>query len=180
VLSLSNQQEGHQGLRKSMARVESSILAPKTVEDAFLFLNTRESHLKFIPRIIEFNQTSAGTFGQVGATARGVLRYFGIHIPVDYEIIEHQPNKRLAMKGKMGPALFKDGYVLSPETDGTRITFWLELTMTGLAILFQPFAGLIGKIHAFETLRNLKRELAIWHPSANDEIASSPLSGSSQ
>ena len=143
-----------------MTRIESSILVPKTVEDAFVFLNTRESHLKFIPRITEFNQTSPGPFGQVGATLRGMLRYFGMKIPVDYEIIEHQPNKKLAMKGMMGPVLFKDGYVLSPENDGTRITFWLELTMTGLASLFKPFAGLIGKIHAYETLTLLKKQLA--------------------
>ena len=143
-----------------MARIESSILVPKTVEEAFLFLNTRESHLKFIPRITEFNQTSSGAFGQVGATVRGVLRYFGVNIPVDYEIIEHQPNQKLAMKGKMGPVLFKDGYVLSPEMGGTRITFWLDLTMTGLTILFQPFARLIGKIHAWETLTLLKKQLA--------------------
>lgn len=142
-----------------MARIESSILVPKSIDDTFAFLNTRESHLKFIPRIVEFNQTSAGAFGQVGATVRGALRYSGVSIPVDYEIIEHQPNQKLAMKGKMGPVLFKDGYVLSSTSHGTRITFWLELTMTGLSKLFQPFAGLIGKVHAWETLSNLKREI---------------------
>ena len=163
-----------------MARIESSILVPKTVEESFLFLNTRESHLKFIPRITEFNQTSVGPFGQVGATVGGVLRYFGLNISVDYEIIEHKPNKSLAMKGKMGLVLFRDGYILSPESGGTRIIFWLELTLTGLTIFFQPSARLIGKIHAWETLRNLKRELALWHPSSNEEIASSPLRSSSQ
>jgi hypothetical protein len=149
-----------------MARIELSIQVKKSVEETFAFLNTRESHLKFIPRIIEFNQTSAGAFGQVGATVRGTLRYFGMRIPVDYEIIEDQPNERLAMKGKMGPVLFRDGYVLTPDQDGTRITFSLELMMTGLTKLFQPFAGL--KMHAWETLRNLKRELE------TKEIASSP------
>ena len=153
-----------------MARIESSIQVKKSVEETFAFLNTRESHLKFIPRIIEFTQTSAGAFGQVGATVRGVLRYFGVRIPVDYEMIEHQPNERLAMKGKMGPVLFRDGYVLAPDQGGTRITFWLELMMTGLTKPLQPFAGLIGKMHAWETLRNLKRELE------PKEIASSPHS----
>ena len=142
-----------------MARIESSIFVPKPIEDAFAFLNTRESHLKFIPRIIEFNQTSGGAFGQVGATIRGVLRYFGIRIPVDYEIIEHQPNQKLAMMGRMGPVPFKDGYILSTEKDGTRILFWLELTMTGPAKLLTPFAGLVGRFHAFETLTLLKKQL---------------------
>jgi hypothetical protein len=110
-------------------------------------------------------QTSGGAFGQVGATVRGVLRYFGIRIPVDYEIIEHQPHQRLAMRGRVGPVLFKDGYILSAEKGGTRILFWLELTMSGLARLFSPFAGLIGRVHAYETLANLKKVLKTSDPS---------------
>ena len=143
-----------------MARIESGMVVSKSVEEAFAFLSNPESHRRFIPRCVEFRQTSAGAFGQIGATAKGTLNYFGIRIPVDYEIIEHQPNLRLAMKGRMGPVRFKDGYILSSGSEGTRTTFWLELTMTGLTTILQPFAGLIGKVHAWETLRNLKREIA--------------------
>jgi hypothetical protein len=157
-----------------MTRIESSILVPKPIEDVFSFLNTRESHLKFIPRITAFNQTSQGAFGQVGTTLAGMLNYFGIRIPVQYEIIEIEPNRRLAMKGQMGPVQFKDGYVLSAAEKGSQIKFWLELNPTGLTKVFSPFAKLIGKFHAWETLRNLKRELK------TKEIASSPLRGSSQ
>jgi carbon monoxide dehydrogenase subunit G len=143
-----------------MARIESGILVSKTIEEAFAFLNQPESHRKFIPRCTEFNQTSAGAFGRAGTTMKGTINYVGIRIPVDYEITEHQPNQRLTMQGTMGPVRFTDGYILSSAAGGTRITFWLELTMTGFTALFQPFAGLIGNIHAWETLRNLKREIA--------------------
>jgi hypothetical protein len=142
-----------------MTRIVSDLIVPKSIEDVFSFLNTRESHLKFIPRITAFNQTSQGTFGQVGTTVAGMLIYFGIRIPVEYEIIEVERNHRLAMKGQMGPVGFKDGYVLSAAKTGSRIRFWLELSPTGWAKVFLPFARLIGKVHAWETLRNLKREL---------------------
>jgi hypothetical protein len=79
---------------------------------------------------------------------------------VQYEIIEVEPNRQLAMKGQMGPVLFKDGYILKQNEQGTEIKFWLELMPAGWAKVFSPFMGLIGKIHAWETLRNLKRELA--------------------
>jgi hypothetical protein len=155
-----------------MARIESSIPVSKSVEAIFSFLNTRESHLKFIPRIEQFNQTSQGAFGQIGTTVSGMLNYFGIRIPVQYEIIEVEPNCRLAMKGQMGPVQFRDGYILSAAEQGSRIKFWLELNLTGWAKVFSPFAGLIGKVHAWETLRNLKRELN------NIEEIASPLRGS--
>ena len=142
-----------------MARIESSLLVSKSLESVFGFLNRSESHLKFIPRMVELRQTSRGTFGQVGTRLTGMLNYFGIRIPVQYELIEVEPIYRLAMKGQMGPVNFRDGYILSPDPKGTRIQFWLELLPTGWARLFRPFAGWIGRIHAYETLRNLKREL---------------------
>ena len=106
------------------------------------------------------SQTSQGVFGQPGTTLSGMLNYFGIRIPVQYEVIQVEPNKRLAMKGQMGPVLFKDGYILKKNGNDTEIKFWLDLLPTGWAKIFTPFAGLIGRVHAWETLRNLKRELA--------------------
>lgn len=121
--------------------------------------------------MIQLKQTSPGVFGQVGTTLSGMLKYFGIRIPVRYEIIEHEVDRRLAMKGQMGPVLFKDGYMLRKNGDGAELIFWLELAPTGWAKVFSPVMGLVGRIHAWETLRNLKRELA------TAEIAS-PLPGS--
>jgi hypothetical protein len=63
------------------------------------------------------------------------------------------------MNGRMGPVAFSDGYILIKNGAGTEIKFWLELKPVGWTKIFSPFAGLIGKIHAWETLKNLKREL---------------------
>ena len=158
-----------------MAPIESSITVPTSVDDIFAFLSKCESHLKFIPRMVELQQTSSGEFGQVGTTAKGTLNYFGVRIPVEYEVIGYHPNQQLAMNGVMGPVRFRDGYILCAKAGGTEITFWLELHPTGWTKILSPFAGLIGKIHAWETLRNLKREL-----NNIEEIASSSHRSSSQ
>ena len=150
-----------------MARIESTIVVHQSLEDVFAFLNDIESHARFIPNMAEFRQTSAGPFGSVGTTAQGLLSYFGLmKIKVPYEIIEHEPVYRLGMKGQLGPIFFKDGYVLKKTGHGTEIRFWLDLLPTGWTKLLSPFAGLIGKIHAYETLRNLRRELARVTPKA--------------
>ena len=150
-----------------MARIESSILVPKPFQEVFAFLNVCESHRRFIPRMMSLEQTSTGVFGQTGTTLSGMLSYFGIRIPVQYEIIEVTPDERLAMRGQMGPVLFKDGYVLRRKGSATEIRFWLDLAPTGWMKIFSPVMGLIGKVHAWETLRNLRRELV------RQEIASS-------
>lgn len=142
-----------------MSRIESSIFVSKRIEDVFVFLSKREVHVNFIPRMVSLTQTSQGEFAQVGGTSEGILNYFGLQIPVKYEIIENIANQKLAMKGSMPYVDFKDGYVLSEQNNGTKITFWLELNPSGYAIILSPFASLIGKVHAWETLRNLKREI---------------------
>jgi hypothetical protein len=150
-----------------MARIEAGVHVPMRIADVFAFLNKRESHRRFIPRMTELRQTSQGDFGQAGTTLSGTLNYFGMRIPVQYEIIEITPDQSLAMNGRMGPIDFTDGYTLLKNGDGTELRFWLDLRPTGWTRTFSPFMGLIGRIHAWETLRNLKRELA------KEEIASS-------
>jgi hypothetical protein len=142
-----------------MTRIESSITVSKSIEDVFSFLTKRESHLRFIPRMISLTQTSHGEFAQVGGTSEGMLNYFGIKIPVRYEITENALNQKLSMIGKMPYVNFKDGYVLKKHDHGTEIIFWLDLSPFDYAKILSPVAGLIGKVHAWETLRNLKREI---------------------
>src|SRR5690554_2437639 len=131
-----------------MALIESSVRVSRSIEETFAFLNVAENHARFIPNMIAFHKTSNGPFGQVGTTIRGVLRFFGLTLELPYEIIEHEPNRKLAMQGVLGPVRFRDGYVLNPTDAGTQIKFWLELTPTGLSKILSPFAGLIGRIHA--------------------------------
>jgi hypothetical protein len=142
-----------------MKPIESTILVSRSVEDVFNFLSIAENHAKFIPNMIEFNEVSPGQFGPVGSAAQGVLRFWGQKMKVPYEIIESEANQKLAMKGVLGPVSFKDGYVLSRGENGTLIKFWLVLMLSGFGRLMSPFAGLVGQVHARETLTNLKNAL---------------------
>ena len=142
-------------------RMESMIQINRPAEDIFAFLNAPENHPKFVPGMLEFKKTSPGPLGQVGATVRGVRRFLGRKIELPYEITEYQRGIKLAMKGTMGPILFKDGYVLESMGPNTRVKFWLEFTLTGLMNIARPFVAFVGKAHANETLTNLKKALEI-------------------
>jgi len=142
-----------------MPDIRSSIVVSKSVPETFAFLNKAGNHERFIPNMIQFKQTTSGSFGRVGTKAEGILSIAGIKLPVDYEMIEHIPNNNIAMKGTLGPITFEDGYLLEQVEDKTRIKFWLKLEFKGASRLLKPFAGIIGKIHAGETLRNLKKVL---------------------
>ena len=155
-----------------MAHIESILVTDQPLEKVFAFLDACESHRKFIPRMTALRQSSPGAFGQTGTRLSGMLNYFGVRIPVRYELIDVKRNDRLAMKGQMGPIGFQDGYVLRRTGEGTEIQFWLDITPTGWTKVFSPFMGCIGKIHAWETLRNLKRELANYEMASVKRAAS--------
>ena len=140
-------------------RLETTIMINRPAEDVFAFLNIPENHPKFVPGMIEFKKTSPGTLGRVGATIRGVRQFLGQRMILPYEITEYEPGNRLGMKGMMGPITFEDGYVLDSMGNSTHVKFWLELTLTGLMKMAKPFVVWQGKIHANETLTNLKRAL---------------------
>ena len=142
-----------------MIHIDSEIVVSNSIHDIFTYLNSPGNHARFIPNMIHFNQTSLGAFGRVGAKANGILNILGVNIKISYELIEHEPDRRLAMKGSLGPLLFKDGYVLEIVGNKTKIKFWLEIDVRGVLILFQSLTSLIAKLHARETLQNLRREL---------------------
>jgi carbon monoxide dehydrogenase subunit G len=140
-------------------RLEATILINRPAEDIFAFLNVPENHPKFVPGMLEFKKTSPGPLGRVGATIRGVRQFLGRRMELPYEITEYEPGNRLGMKGALGPVSFEDGYILDPIGNSTRVKFWLELTLTGLMKIAKPFVVWQGKIHAGETLANLKSTL---------------------
>lgn len=142
------------------SRIEETVLINRPIEDIFAFLNIPENHPKFVPGMLEFKKTSPGRLERVGATVRGVRRFLGRRMELPYEITEYEPNNKLAMKGALGPIRFSDGYMLEAlGGSGTRVKFWLELSLTGLMKLANPFVVLLGKTHANETLANLKSTL---------------------
>jgi hypothetical protein len=97
--------------------------------------------------------------GQVGARVQGIRKVLGQKVELPYEIIEFEQDKKLGMKGLMGPIAFRDGYILEPMGARTRITFWLEFLLNGVMNLAKPILIPWGRLHGVETLVNLKNRL---------------------
>ena len=142
-----------------MSIIEQSVVINRTTRDIFAFLSVADNHARFIPGMVEVKQTSPGSFAQAGATARGVRRDLALTSDVRYDITEVEQDKRLSMNGVIGPFRFRDGYILETLGSTTRVHFWLDLSVTGLMRLGNPFLRLVGKTHARETLANLKHTL---------------------
>lgn len=138
-------------------RIEASTSIDKSAHEIFIFLSVPENHARFIPGMLEFKGTSPGSFARVGAKARGLRRFLGRQLDLPYEIIESEPDKKLSMKGVMGPISYEDGYLLEPRGTATRVTFWLRFKPSGWVWLAMPILIPWGKIHGAETVANLRK-----------------------
>jgi len=76
-----------------------------------------------------------------------------------YELTEYEPNKKLGMKGAMGPLAFRAGYMLEPVGSNTHVTVWLEFDTSGLLMLTKPLLVQMGKSSNGASLSKLKRIL---------------------
>jgi hypothetical protein len=66
---------------------------------------------------------------------------FGRRVPADYEITEYVPSRRLAFRAIAGPVRPEGSYELEPTGDGTRVTFSLRCSPTGVARLMTPMVA---------------------------------------
>ena len=64
---------------------------------------------------------------------QGVKGPFGKRVPADYEITAYEPSERIAFKAIAGPVRPEGAYVLEPSDGGTRLTFSLRCSPSGLA-----------------------------------------------
>jgi len=142
-----------------MSRLEVSRVIERPPEDVFAFINIPENHTQFVPGMLEFRRTSPEPWSSPGTRIQGVRSLFGRRLELPYEIIEFEHNRKLGMKGALGPITFRDGYLLDPVRDGTRITFWLEFLLHGMLTLAGPVLIPWGRLHGTETLTNLKKRL---------------------
>lgn len=72
---------------------------------------------------------------------QGVKGPFGRRIAADYQITSHDPNRRLAFRAIAGPVRPQGAYELEPANGGTRVTFSLRCSPTGLAKLMTPMVA---------------------------------------
>ena len=76
--------------------------------------------------------------GKGAVYEQGVKGPFGRRVAADYEITSHEPNQRLAFRAIAGPVRPEGVYELEPVDGGTRVTFSLRCSPTGLAKLMTP------------------------------------------
>ena len=98
--------------------------------------------------------------GRGAVYEQGVKGPFGRRVPADYEVTDYEPDRLLRFRAIAGPVPPEGSYVLEPTERGTRVTFALRCSPSGMAKLMTPMvAGTMrSEVSQLETLRAVLEE----------------------
>jgi uncharacterized protein YndB with AHSA1/START domain len=108
--------------------------------DVFAFLADGENNSRWRSGVLDIRRKSGD--GQGAIYEQGVKGPFGRRVPADYEVTRYEPDGRLGFRAIAGPVRPEGSYELAPlDGGGTRVTFSLSCTPTGLAKLMSPMVA---------------------------------------
>jgi uncharacterized membrane protein len=129
--------------------ITDSIEINRPPEVVFAYLDELERHREWQPEIL---RTSVETDGppRVGTRVKEIRKFGRREFDSSYELTEHDPPRRSAFRGLVGPIRPEGTVSLEPLDDGRRTKLTLEFDLVGHGIgkLFAPLA----RRHARQTI----------------------------
>lgn len=113
-----------------MPQASYSVVIRRPVEVVFAFVAEGERSAEWRPGVLDIKRTSGNGLGT--RYAQGVRGPMGRRIAADYEITTFEPGRRLEFQTIAGPVRPHGRYELEAVDGGTRLTFSLDATVTGL------------------------------------------------
>lgn len=123
-----------------MTRLRESIDVPRPVEDAFRYTSDFANVEQWDPGVRESARLDPGPLG-VGAQFRVVVRAGLTNTAMRYTITHFDPPRRVVLEGRGGNIQAIDEIRFRPTDSGTRIDYTADITLGGMAGLFQPVLG---------------------------------------
>ena len=137
----------------------SDITIQISMEEVFEYVSHMENDPLWCPEVREVEQVSEGAPG-LGTMFNILARPIPENQMGGYEITMFEPPTKLEWRLWQGTSTGTGSYVLEGADNGTRITYTTKVTLPGLRKPFEPFVGLITRMHfGPRMLRNLKRIL---------------------
>lgn len=141
-----------------MTKVTKSVFIHKPADEVFTYLVDFSNTAEWDPGVAEATMTSDGPIG-VGSTFDLVTLFRERRVPVTYELTVHDPSSRVVLLGRNKNFMGTDDIGVTPEGDGTRVTWNAEFRMKGPASLLQPFLGGVFEKLSTEAMDGLQATL---------------------
>jgi uncharacterized protein YndB with AHSA1/START domain len=108
--------------------------------EVFAFLAEGENDQRWRSGVLDIRRKSGAGRGAI--YEQGVKGPFGRRVPADYEVTAYEPDRRIGFRAIAGPVRPEGSYELTPlGSGGTRVTFALRCTPSGMAKLMSPMVA---------------------------------------
>src|SRR5215208_3993539 len=122
-----------------MVTFAEELMVNRPVEQVFAWLTNAENQGKFDKSSLKMEALTPGPW-QAGTQFRELRDLGGRKTEVLSEIAELELNRRFVIRSKTGPG-WLGTWIFEPEGAGTRLHWTGQLTIQGLARLFEPLIG---------------------------------------
>jgi uncharacterized protein YndB with AHSA1/START domain len=122
-----------------MPEATNSVTIARAPADVFAFLADGSNGAKWRTGVLDVSLKSG--HGQGAVYQQGVKGPLGRRVSADYEITDYQPGRRLAFQAVSGPVRPQGAYDLEPVDGGTRVTFSLRCSPSGVKKLMSPMVA---------------------------------------
>jgi carbon monoxide dehydrogenase subunit G len=140
-----------------MPKASYSVTIQRPVEDVFAFVADGEKCTQWRPGVVDIKRESGQGVGT--RYSQGVKGPMGRRISADYQVTVFERPRLLEFQTLTGPARPHGRYDLEPADGGTRLTFSLDVELSGLRRLLMGSAVQKTMDAEVRTLDNLKRVL---------------------
>jgi carbon monoxide dehydrogenase subunit G len=139
-----------------MVKVETSVLVNQPIEKVFEFVTTPENDAHWYIGVESRDHTPGEPAG-VGSTSQSTLRFSGVSVTVDWEVIGYDPPKMIAIKTIKGPVSVNAEYNFeSVDADQTKVSVRGEADVGDLFSFADPIIERMAQRQWEASFENLK------------------------
>ncbi|MEO5851474.1 MAG: SRPBCC family protein [Nocardioides sp.] len=139
-------------------QIQRSVETPASPTAVFAYLSDFTTTTQWDPGTVRTTRVSGD--GGVGTTYHNVSKFAGRETELTYEVTEHQPDTRFALRGENKTVIAHDTMEIVPAGTGSRVTYTADFEFKGLVKYAAPLLGPAFKKLGDEAERGLREAFA--------------------
>jgi len=146
-----------------MTRLHEIIMVPRPIDEVFRYTSNFANIEQWDPGVSASEKITAGPV-QEGSEFRVVVKSGPSSTPMNYRVNTFDPPNRVVLEGQGGSVHAIDEIRFTATTGGTQIEYTADITLSGIAGVFQPLMGGILDSVGKKALAGLERALSTEPP----------------
>ena len=117
-------------------RLQRSIETAAAPAAVFAYLSDFTTTNEWDPGTVHTERVSGD--GGVGTTYRNTSSFMGRETELTYEVVQHQPDSRFALRGENSSVVANDTMEIAPLGAGSKVTYTADFEFKGVGKLVAP------------------------------------------